>query len=175
MVVLHCSPDGPNSIWRCSREGLGACSAAHFWERRDEVGPGRFNPFLWGGACRWLEAPLLSLVVVVGKPETVGLLGSLPLILSFQRAKKWGPFPQNDYPERTGDTAMHPQLSGTSMLRCGAGPSAGHACWICSFPSLSSRPVSIQGRADLGFGPSTWWMLKPPSLRVKPCLVSMPL
>lgn len=33
--------------------------------------------------------------------------------------KNWGPFPQNDYPERTGDTAIHPQLSGTSMLSVG--------------------------------------------------------
>lgn len=68
--------------------------------------------------------------------------------------KNWGPFPQNYYPERTGDTAMHPQVSGTSML------SVGHPCWICSYPSLFSRPVSIQGRVDLGFGSSTWWMLK---------------
>lgn len=70
---------------------------------------------------------------------------------------------------------MHPQLGGTIMLgaRCGAGPSAGHPCWMCLFPS-SSRPVSTQGRADLGhlgFGLSTWWMPKPHFWWVKPCLV----
>lgn len=58
------------------------------------MGPGRLNPLLQGGACRWLGAPLLSLVVVVGKPGTVGLLRSLPLIFTFLCAKTGDPSPK---------------------------------------------------------------------------------
>lgn len=62
------------------------------------MGPRKFNPVLWGGACRWLVTPLLSLMVV-GK----GWWGNLgqwdswdlsPLILSLLSAKTGDPFPK---------------------------------------------------------------------------------
>lgn len=140
------------------------------------MGAHKFNPLLWGGGCRWLVTPLLSLMLVAGKGwwENLVQWDLSPLILSLLSAKTGDP---SYKPAAQRGQEMLPHIhGGTSMLsaRCGARPAAGHPCWMCSFPSLSSRPVSIQGRVDLGhlgFGLSTWGMLKSPFLCVKPCLV----
>lgn len=48
-----------------------------------------------------------------------GVPGISPSNPQLPVCKNWGPFSENDYPVRIGDTAMHPQLGGTSMLSVG--------------------------------------------------------
>lgn len=79
----------------------------------------------WGGACRWLVTPLLSLTLVVGKSWwgnlgqrdcwDLSLAPPLPSNPQLPTWKNWGRFPQTSYPGRTGDAPTHPQLGGTSM------------------------------------------------------------
>lgn len=129
------------------------------------MGPHIFSPLPWDGACRWLVTPLLSFMLVAGKGwwENLVQWDLSPLILSLLSAKTGNP--SSKLAAQRGQEMLPHIRGGTSMLsvRCGARPAAGHPCWMCSFPSLSSRSVSIQVGVDLGhlgLGLSTWGMLK---------------
>lgn len=68
---------------------------------------------------------------------------------------------------------MQPQLGGTSMLSVGQ-ETISRASLLDLLISIIVLKASVhpgQCSADLGFVPSTWWMLKSPFLQVQPCLV----